>query len=248
MKFDDRIKEQLQYYVYRLTNPITGKTFYIGKGKDDRIFAHISETLKKSKDELEDDLKLQEIKSIKDSGKHVILEIIRHGLTQEEAFEVEAALIDAFDLRELKNKIRGKDTFRGIMTVDEIVEQYSAEEIESIKEKVILININSLYKKEMSEAEVYEAVRSSWILGKKKDKAQLVFAVYRGIVKQVYKIVENSWKCESEQQIIDKNGKIRTKRRFSFKGIPLDDNDYKGKSVKSYWRKGSQNPIKYSWK
>ena len=35
------VVEQLQYYVYRLIDPRDGQTFYVGKGKNNRIFSHI---------------------------------------------------------------------------------------------------------------------------------------------------------------------------------------------------------------
>ena len=38
--------DQLQYYVYRLIDPRTGQTFYVGKGKGNRLYAHINDALK----------------------------------------------------------------------------------------------------------------------------------------------------------------------------------------------------------
>ena len=34
------VAEQLKWYVYRLIDPRTGETFYVGKGKDDQVFSH----------------------------------------------------------------------------------------------------------------------------------------------------------------------------------------------------------------
>ena len=36
--FPRGVAERLNWYVYRLTDPRNGETFYIGKGKGDRIF------------------------------------------------------------------------------------------------------------------------------------------------------------------------------------------------------------------
>lgn len=33
------------YYVYQYVDPETNKPFYIGKGKDNRMFHHLNETL-----------------------------------------------------------------------------------------------------------------------------------------------------------------------------------------------------------
>lgn len=44
--FDSLTAEKLEYYVYALINPINNKPFYIGKGKENRVFAHKEEVLK----------------------------------------------------------------------------------------------------------------------------------------------------------------------------------------------------------
>ena len=44
--FTKEVIDQLQYYVYRLIDPRTGQTFYVGKGKGNRVFAHVNDALK----------------------------------------------------------------------------------------------------------------------------------------------------------------------------------------------------------
>ena len=50
-------------------------------------------------EKVEDDIsaKIQQIRGIKASGKEVIHVIHRYGLSEKEAFEVEAALIDVYE-------------------------------------------------------------------------------------------------------------------------------------------------------
>ena len=39
--FTTDVIEKIGYYVYRLIDPRNGNTFYIGKGKGNRIFQHV---------------------------------------------------------------------------------------------------------------------------------------------------------------------------------------------------------------
>lgn len=101
-----------KYYVYRLIDPRTFQTFYVGKGSGDRVFQHVKDVkslISKNDDAVS--LKSQQIAEILACGKQVISIIHRWGLTKNEAFEVEAALIDAYP--GLTNIQSGHDAERG---------------------------------------------------------------------------------------------------------------------------------------
>ncbi|HBZ78363.1 MAG TPA: hypothetical protein DEO39_06640, partial [Clostridiales bacterium] len=92
--FTPEVIEQLKYYVYRLIDPRNGQTFYVGKGKGNRVFAHVNDALKSFNgesyvDDKEDDVssKIMQIRDIRNSGLEVIHIIQRYGLTEKEAFE-----------------------------------------------------------------------------------------------------------------------------------------------------------------
>ena len=50
-KFTKEVSDHLENYVYRLIDPRNGETFYVGKGKGNRVFDHVKceLPLKKSK-------------------------------------------------------------------------------------------------------------------------------------------------------------------------------------------------------
>jgi hypothetical protein len=138
-KFPSEVADRLKWYVYRLVDPRNGETFYVGKGKDNRVF----------QDEDAEDLKSQKIKEITTAGLEVSHVIHRHGIESEEvAFQIEGAVIDAYP--GLKNRVGGHDSGDyGVRHAVEIIAEYMAEPFEP-REPLILINIGKSYNDETS--------------------------------------------------------------------------------------------------
>src|SRR5262245_61991821 len=110
--FSKEVSDQLKFYVYRLLDPRNGETFYVGKGTGNRVFAHVKGELDANDDVLTE--KLQRIRQIRLDGFEVAHVVHRHGLDEDTALEVEAALIDAYP--EATNIVSGRSTDeRGIM-------------------------------------------------------------------------------------------------------------------------------------
>src|SRR5258708_15277087 len=95
------VAAKLKTYVYRLIDPRSGETFYVGKGQGDRVFSHIRAQVEG--DEVSN--KLKRIREIRLSGLEVAHVIHRHGMDDKMAFEEEAALIDAYP--GLRNNLDG---------------------------------------------------------------------------------------------------------------------------------------------
>lgn len=94
-RFTEEVITQLRYYVYILVNPIDHNVFYIGKGTKNRVFAHEQEYLKTDfSDNLVERQKLREIKQIHSNGIEVEKYILTFGLSEDEAFHVENAVIN----------------------------------------------------------------------------------------------------------------------------------------------------------
>ena len=55
--FPNEVIKELGYYVYRLIDPRNGETFYVGKGKDNRVFQHIAGEIDPEDEDLSGKLK-----------------------------------------------------------------------------------------------------------------------------------------------------------------------------------------------
>jgi hypothetical protein len=182
--FPEEVIKQLKTYVYRLIDPRNGETFYVGKGKGNRVFAHI-----RASAELEDgevDNKIKRIHEIHLAGFEVAHVIHRHGMSDETAFEVEAALIDAYPgLTNIASGV-GASAF-GVMHAREIIQRYSAEPA-VFQHKAILININ----RSAAETSLYDAVRYAWKISNSRAKqAELILPVVRGLI--VGAFIADAW-------------------------------------------------------
>ena len=189
MEFSTKTQESIGFYVYALVDPRDGKVFYIGKGKGNRVFAHANGAM----DSDAESEKIETIKAIKKAGKEVGHYIVRHGLNEDTAFELESALIDfltypKFNLDKVMTNIQSghHQWDRGIKTVNEIEQMYATVPLE-IKEGdfLLCVNLNKSYK---PGKDIYEITRGDWIVGKEtRKKITHVLGIYRGIVRGVYK-------------------------------------------------------------
>jgi uncharacterized protein len=99
-------------------------------------------------------------------------------MDEDMAFEVEAALLDAYPEATNISGGRGSDEF-GVMHSKQIIERYEAKEAD-FPHNAILITINRSLTEGKS---IYDAVRYAWkIDAKKAQKAELVLAVQQGLI------------------------------------------------------------------
>jgi len=234
-QFPQAVIDKIGYYVYLLKDPRNGQIFYVGKGTGNRVFAHVNAAINNPK---ETD-KLERIRKIQESGREVHYDILRHGLTEKEAIEVEASMIDYINPSKLTNKNIGFDsTKRGRMTIPEIIATYSPQPI-IIKEPVLLITPRRLFERNMGAEDLYKITCGNWVISEKRNKARYAFALRNGVVLQVYRIKQ--WKPAKARSLEQKR-----QNRWRFIGeIAVDMEHYIGKSVASYITPGSRNPIKY---
>ena len=243
--FDEITKQKLGYYVYFLKDPIEKTPFYFGKGKDNRVFDHINCKIKNT---TESD-KLEKIREILQRKKNNTVEhiILRHGLTEKEAYIVEASIMDYLEYIKAPGltMIQGghHSVEKGLMTTDEILRRYNAKPLIKIGSDCVIININKSYKRGIDHDGIYEATRSCWRMNEKRllnkdqsKKIKFVLSEYHGLIVEVFEV--EKWqrggcgKCKKDK-------KRCTKNRMCFEGKTAPDkirNLYVNRSVQKEHR------------
>jgi len=236
--FPPEVTRQLAAYVYRLIDPRNGETFYVGKGHGNRVFAHVRDELGREGDALGD--KLDRIREIRLAGFEVAHVIHRHGLDDRTAFEVEAALIDAYPgnlgLQD------GHEHDRGAMHAREILARYAAEPAE-FAHRALLISI----PRSSTKRSLYDATRFAWKLDPRKaERAEVVLATAQGLIREAF--VAKAWH-EATAANFPELGNSPGRWGFVGRPAPREMRDrYVGKRVPDVYRKrGAANPIRYTW-
>lgn len=188
------------------------------------------------------------LQELKEQGLAPHIDILTHALPDEEtALRIEASVIDFVGLDGLSNEVRGWRSIQlGRMSLKELVAYYAATPVD-IDDPVLLIRINKLYRHGMSPTELYEVTRGVWKLGERRKKAGLAFAIFEGIVREVYEI--HTWHPAGTNHYLTRPTKdVAIRGRWEFLGETASD-DIRGKyvdhSVKKYLPAKAQNPIAY---
>lgn len=244
--FPGEVIDRLGYYVYRLIDPRNGETFYVGKGRGNRVFHHVAASLRS--EDLEDDedemsTKLHRVRDISADGLEVIHIIQRHGMTSAEALHVEGALIDAFPgLSNLQNGHGNSDI--GTMHAQAIIRKYAAPRLQP-QHRIIFLTVTRSYIKERGP---YEGCRGVWRMSlKRAEHAEFVLPVMEGIVIGVYR--PERWLAATVDHFPmhvteDAAGRIGFVGREASPDIIAF---YKGKRLPEALGTATQNPVRYTY-
>jgi len=240
-QFPKAVADKLDYYVYRLIDPRNGETFYVGKCKNNRIFDHLKSAAKPTQEFDEESDKLKVIRAILNEGLEVVHVIHRHGMDENTAMQVEAALIDAYIYSTNEAGGVGSDDF-GPQNALQIINQYQALEAD-FKDNCLLINVN----RSSEVTDLYSAVRYAWrIDAKRAEQADYVLAVTHGIIIGVFKA--DRWLEANKENFPDFPERIG---RYGFIGKEVTGKkreQYIQKRLpEGYRAKGAANPIRYSY-
>ena len=240
--FSPEVCEKLGFYVYRLVDPRNGKTFYVGKGKGNRVFAHVYCALKSYQGEnyyinddedSEENLKYKTIREITDSGLDVIHIIQTYGLNEKEAYIIESALIDVYSLKQLTNQKKGFHSTEPQNAITLQRNLCAPEYVDSPDNpKYIIIKVKDYWLNQREDR--YETTRSAWRINiNRAMKYPYVLSVTGGIVRAVYKVDE--WhavdRC-GRSEFTGKEAEESVKKIFLDKKIP-----------EKYRKKGQASPF-----
>lgn len=250
-EFPQGVAELLDWYVYRLIDPRDGCTFYVGKGRGNRVFSHMLGEVDASDDDELLGNKLRQIREIRLAGLEVIHVIHRHGMNSEKmAFEVEAALIDAYPgLTNIMNGVGSSEY--GVAHIKELIALYKPETVE-FAHRVLMISTPNRSR----DVSLYDAVRYAWKVNvARAEQAEFILATVKGIVRGVFVATQwlpalevnfptlRAWGEDPEQDIAES-------KRHGFIGYeaPAEISAlYMGKRVPDEYRKrGAMSPLKYS--
>lgn len=242
--FSPEVCNDLKYYVYRLVDPRNGQTFYVGKGKNNRVFAHAECALENYSDvdyipdqDDDDNLKYKTIREIKDSGLEVIYIIQKYGLDERDAFVIESALIDAYSIdRRITNKIKGFNSSEPTNAITLQRDLAAKEYVDSLTNpKYIIIKVKEYWLNQRKDR--YDCTRSAWKLNPEVAKEYpYVLSVTGGIVREVYKVTEWHY-CEGRKGRAEFTGELaesEIRKIFKDKRIPA-----------KYRKKGQASPYLY---
>lgn len=255
--FDEKTTVKVKAYVYALFDPLEDRPFYIGKGRGNRVFQHIEGAILEDKESN----KYEKIREIRTRSKNnrVKHTIVRHGMNDDVAFEVESALIDLANKTgaNLTNEVTGHNSIEnGMMSADDVMRKYNAQPLNELFHSVIIININKKYKLVRDEALhvntkhsgkdlIYESVKQAWVVGERRESVDYVLAEYKGIIVEVYEVIEEISDGKSKKWYPVPG----YKNRWGFHGAPavgLVRNKYLNKSIAHHKKRGAANPIRYS--
>lgn len=214
IKFSPETCESLGRYVYALLDNRRRKDdvrrlFYVGKGKDQRCFQHARAEVKWRKSSGEPNPKLNLIREIrKETATSPQIEIIRHGLSDDAARELEAILIKTLrtdpsrrrsdnDRDTACNRTGGRGARAFCLSINDIEGIYSRPLRErDLKSRDLLVNLNGgtdlVAFPDICARDLPRRVLRYWrIAPKKADAVDYILGVYRQIVRVVFKVRKN---------------------------------------------------------
>ncbi len=246
--FDEKTCQQLKAYVYMLIDPRDNKPFYIGKGNNNRIFDHLQGAIKNENSKT---LKYDLIRNINNSNCEPENIIIRHGLTDHEAYQLECGLIDTFEFMgyNLANIINGHNSIeKGLIDAENLIARYAAKMLNSIEDDCVIININKSYKRNAGSNAIYLATKEIWKMANPNGKIKYVLSEYNGLIVEVFEV--KNWYTKNRKYGVNTKKATQSYLGYGFDGEIAPENirkRYIYRTVKHIKSRGASNVIRYKW-
>lgn len=241
MRIPSDVARKIGHYVYLYVDPRTRRPFYVGKGRGSRALAHLGTTKRSRKATI--------LRDLRRAHRSPQIDILAHGLPSEEmAFRIEAAVIDALGAHRLTNEVRGWGSVEfGRMPLRRLIAYYRADPAR-VRHPALIVRINRLYDPDMREDALYEATRGVWRLDPgRAARAQYALATFQGIVLEVYQI-ERWHRAGSTTYRTRPRKDVRRAGRWEFAGRLAPEairRQYVDHSVRRYLPRGLQSPVVY---
>ena len=199
--------------------------------------------------------KLNHIQSILKKHKSVEHVIVRHGLNEKTAYQIEASLIDTFRFIPTFNdfvsgNIQGgmNSIENGLMSCEELKRKYNAFPLNSIPSNTIIININGSYKNASGTDKIYMATKERWRMkDPRAGHIKFVLSQFKGLIVEVLEV--NKWYAIERQYNTGSKKSGQTYKGYGFDGQVTSNkvrDIYINKSVAHKKKRGASNPIIYN--
>lgn len=242
--FPPGVAAKLAIYVYLLTDARTGRPFYVGRGRGDRCFRHVdaaralgsptasrtaSTSTKPGKYPL-----LDRISEAESDGRPVRIEILRHGLTVDEADLVVAAVDDTLGL--------GLGSTLGSHRAPAVELGAGLAKRAKFKRshQVVLLRVGA-----HGYDTTYDSARHGWRIGRRWVDLESVRSPQWAVV-VAGDLVESVYRIDDWEPAPLAGG---TAGRYSFSGTRDTDLEerYAGRSVSGYLGAGTPTQVTYVW-
>jgi uncharacterized protein len=244
--FPPGVAAKLAAYVYLLVDARTGRPFFVGRGRGDRCFRHVeaartpppSDVRASKPPKAHRFAAVERIREAESDGRPVRIDILRHGLSREQADLVVASVDDALDLGLAPGP--GPQRAPAVELGDALARRARIKH----SHPLVLLRVGG-----HGADAGYESARHGWRIGRRwvdldsPRSPRWAVLVAGELVEAVYRI--EGW----EESPPSGPPASRAAERFSFTGgrdAELESR-YVGRSVAAYLGTGPPGPVTYVW-